>query len=530
MARKRLTWAADNRKASAPPATPGYGTEDQDHPAHQADPPYEEYKKGDPDAWAETPNPPPYPEGNPPALPGYDGEDQDHPAHEPNPRVPKEASLKAMVQKKAGICVRVARAMLGPKAPTAAVEDQALDLMDMPERELQATMKRLGGDFLSMDELYDDSDDPILEDDLSIEEVLGEEIDEVEEVDMDPEGMEDPILARLAAMEETIRNLRADQNDPDGETLGASGESEEAVKSEAEATAKGEEKSAFFDSMDTDGDGFITEADWTGSKAIFASIDTDSDGIVSRQEVVTAFFGDDDLLEDDMVDLSPEEAAYLAEVEELVEDDGVSACGGKFAGKKSDDDGDEDDEGGDSDPDDDGDGDEGDGDEKDGGKKNAGCEKLPEGGMRDNCEKKKNEGGDDKDDAKKDDDKDGDKKAADDEEEDESTKEAGTFSMVDDPMGLGGDVPGDDALLDEVFGMTASDDEDEDDKEEKKAADEDEDEDKEGKEASQVPQRPKAAKGPQTVGTQVRTASHGEMGELENLWESAPDVSDVFGK
>ena len=136
MSRKRLTWAAEgNRKASAPPATPGYGTEDQDHPAHQQDPAYEAYKKGDPDAWAETPNPPPYPEGNPPADPGYDTEDQDHPAHKVNPRVPKEASLKAQVQKKAGMCVRVARAMLGSKAPTAAVEDQALDLMDLPERE-----------------------------------------------------------------------------------------------------------------------------------------------------------------------------------------------------------------------------------------------------------------------------------------------------------------------------------------------------------------------------------------------------------
>ena len=46
-----------------------------------------------------------------------------------------------------------------------------------------------------------------------------------------------------------------------------------------------------------------------------------------------------------------------------------------------------------------------------------------------------------------------------------------------------------------------------------------------------MPQRPKAAKGPKTIGTQVRTASanSGEMGELESLWESAPDVSDVFG-
>jgi len=43
--RKRTTWAAD-RNASAPPATPGYGTEDQDHPAHQPDPAQAAYAKG----------------------------------------------------------------------------------------------------------------------------------------------------------------------------------------------------------------------------------------------------------------------------------------------------------------------------------------------------------------------------------------------------------------------------------------------------------------------------------------------------
>ena len=534
--RQRLTWAADHRKASAPPATPGYETEDQDHPAHQGDPAYEEYKKGDPDAWAETPNPPPYPEGNPPADPGYDVEDQDHPAHEPNPRVPKESSLKAMVMRKAGICTRVARAMLGPRAPTAAVEDQALDLMDLPERELRATMGRLSGDFLSMDELYDDGlyDDPMMEDDLEIEEVFGQdeieevfgqdEIEEIEELDV---GMDDPIMARLSALEAEIARLRqANQNDPDDETLGASGESEEKVKAEAEATTKGEAKAAFFDEMDTDGDGFLTTDDWKGSKSLFASIDTDGDGIVSRREVIVAFCGDEDMMvEDDMMDLSPEEAAYLAEVEEMVEEDEISACGRMAS--DDDDDADDDAEADDTDEDDD----DGDGDEVEGGKKSAGCEKLPKGPMRDNCEKKSDEG-------------DADKKAADEDDDDEedSTKEAATFALVDDPMGLGGTLPSDDALLNEVFGSSDEDEDDEDDEDEdaveggKKASDdEDEDDGDEvegGKKANrQVPQRPKAAKGPKSLGKQVRTASgsRGEMGELQDLWESAPDVSDVFG-
>ena len=44
------------------------------------------------------------------------------------------------------------------------------------------------------------------------------------------------------------------------------------------------------------------------------------------------------------------------------------------------------------------------------------------------------------------------------------------------------------------------------------------------------PQPKKASAGARTVGTQVRTAAAaGDVSELAKLWDSAPDVSKVFG-
>jgi len=399
--RNRKTWQA-GRKASAPPATPGYGTEDQDHPAHQKP-----------------------------------------------PRVPKEASLRAAVEKKAAKCMAIATHMLGKTASSQMIEDQALDLLDMPDAQLDATFARFGGDFFGFDEMLD-------------EEVIEDEAFPVED-----EGLEE-LLAQ----------------------------DEEVMVEETMSPAM-----AMFDEMDTDSDGFITADDWTGSKAVFASIDTDGDGIVAREEVVAAFGGKKVQADQD---ITAEERKMLAEME-------------AEAAKKSEDEDEEAEE--DSD--------------KEASDKDAGCEKLPEGPMRDNCEGKKDEG-------KKDEGKKEEKKAADDEEEseeDEPKKEACTL----DPMGLDdGEILEDDiddALIDEVFGTKAAakksdddeDDSDEEEVEEEVEVEEDDDgDDKEAKKkASERPQRPKKATGPKTVGNMTRTAS-GELADLENLWESAPDVSGVF--
>ena len=190
MSRTRTTWGGD-RKASAPPATPGYGTEDQGHPAHQPDPAYEEYAKGDPSAWAEDVRQPPYPQGNPPADPGYDVEDQDH-RRTRTPRVPRRRP-RAQVEKKASKCIRVARVMLGCDATAQMVEDQALDLMDLPEDNLDAMYARMSGGFLAQDE-----EPEVVDDDIAA--LLAQ--------DEEPPA-EDGVVARFRAMGRGPRAARA---------------------------------------------------------------------------------------------------------------------------------------------------------------------------------------------------------------------------------------------------------------------------------------------------------------------------------
>lgn len=144
MARHRLT------NASAPPATPGY-QEPSNHPAAYPDPAADAYMNGDPSSWAEDPHPGPYPNTEHPALPGTEAP-QGHPATDPAHYFPngvgKQASrqVRAAMEAKAAKCIRIATAMLGPTASIAAIEDQALDLMNLTERQIQASLARLGGE------------------------------------------------------------------------------------------------------------------------------------------------------------------------------------------------------------------------------------------------------------------------------------------------------------------------------------------------------------------------------------------------
>ena len=145
MSRRRLTW--NSRGASAPPATPGY-QEPSVHPAAYPDPEADAYENGDTSAWAEDPKAGPYPNGAAPALPGT-SEPQGHPATDPAHYFPggagKQASrqLRAALEAKAAQCIRIASAMLGRKASPTALEDQALDLMNLTDRQIQAALRRL---------------------------------------------------------------------------------------------------------------------------------------------------------------------------------------------------------------------------------------------------------------------------------------------------------------------------------------------------------------------------------------------------
>ena len=533
--RKRLTWTAD-RRASAPPAIPGYGTEDQDHPAHtQDDPAYEQYKKGDPDAWAETPNPPPYPQGNPPATPGYDAEDQDHPAHVNPPRVPKEATFRAQVEAKSAKCVALARHMLGKNAAEDAIGDQALDLMDIPIEQLDSTIGRLGGDFLAQ----------------YMEEPLLDESDEMGELDM-MLGMEDDTgddMEAMFGMDDVEACRQADQNDPSGPALAPNPQSEEQERAEGAATATGETRQAdhpmamMFDSYDTDGDTFVTVDDWKGDRAVFAALDTDGDGILARSEVLAAFMPQSDIQSADiMAGLDSEERAMLAEMvasrvakgdvpPEFLEQQE------KMKDKAKDKDEDED-------------------KAKDEDKKDEDKKDEDKKDKKAKDEDKKDE--DKKDEDKKDEDKkagllsgpgipDGTGPLGDTEEcqmsgmEPEALEEA-VFSMTTDPMGLGEEVVEEDEMLAEIFGGRVAKKKAEDEEAEEadegaddEAKEEDADEKEGGKKKKKAAQRPQPQKprtGVRTVGQISKAASSPqgkEISELSRLWTSQPDVSDIFG-
>ncbi len=178
MSRQRMTWTTQSKKASPPPQIPAVDrTEKGDHPAHYPDPEFGDFAKGDPDAWAETPNPPPYPQSAPPNMPGnFTTEEPDHPAWPDleimppsTPVTAKEASL----YRQAALCqyiatklleqrgVRVAskaveiverktvkKASLSPQEEKVAkvltaIERKAVSLMSLPYEDLLRTAKTL---------------------------------------------------------------------------------------------------------------------------------------------------------------------------------------------------------------------------------------------------------------------------------------------------------------------------------------------------------------------------------------------------
>lgn len=491
MKRERLTWsAAASRKASAPPATPGYGKEDQDHPAHLPDPDMHKYENGDTSSWAEDPKKPPYPQGNPPSTPGYDTEDQDHPAHVDLPRVPKEArAYKAAIQRKANKCVKVAElVMKGKKGVTAdMVEDQALDFMDLPDEQLDSMYARLGGGFLAEEEAPESLA-------AELDELLGGDEPPVEAAkkgeDEPKVALEDVLLA-VKKLSDDVQELKAakkvaDQNDPKGPTLAPKPKTEEEARKEA---AENDPIIKEFDTYDANKSGFVMAKEWGGSKAVFAALDTDRDGIVARVDLIKMACGCDLAPEAGKKadDLDPETQALLAELEAAdepvpaVDEPAPTACDQVAEA--------EDDValfGLDHDP-------MGLADEPTAAKKSAEDEIIAQlYGVQ----------------------------AAKKGEEDEDEKEAkkgGKKSEDDKP----------DFLKDKEDEKEA--------KKAKKSEDEEPKEDEEAKEAkkasvrvaTQRPQPKKASTGVKTVGPITKAASN-EINELSRLWESAPDVSEHF--
>lgn len=131
MSRKRLSWGDEARRASAHPATPDEGPAS---PAYQPDPEANAYENGDTSSWAEDVHPGPYTNSAHPATP------------DEGPASP--AYKAAALERRAAKCIRIATAMLGEPegdpARVAAIEDQALTLMDLDDNAIKASLSRLG--------------------------------------------------------------------------------------------------------------------------------------------------------------------------------------------------------------------------------------------------------------------------------------------------------------------------------------------------------------------------------------------------
>jgi hypothetical protein len=216
MARQRITWALNaqqknadqNKQASPPPQIPAVDrTEPPSHPAYYPDPNQDKYEKGNTSEWAEDPDTA-NPESPPPAMPGnLTTEPLTHPAtsdFSKNPESPEQAaaagggagkkaaegkpqSLKEMAEARANLAVRIASAIM-KDADTAAVEAKALELMDLDEDKLRATaatLNLIAGD---------DDEEAVIEEDE-------------EDIEIEGSKKKKATDARLARLEDSVGKL-----------------------------------------------------------------------------------------------------------------------------------------------------------------------------------------------------------------------------------------------------------------------------------------------------------------------------------
>jgi hypothetical protein len=482
MTRRRTTWT--DKKASPPPATPGY-LEGTNHPAYPGqDPNADKYMNGDPSSWAEDPHPGPYP--NPPPPPADPGmqEPQGHPATDPAHYFPGGAGraasrdLRAAMEHKASKCIRLATALLGKSASGDMIEDQALDFMHLSDRSIQAAFERLAG--------TDKKENYTLTPERKADDLLAEDDEKKEAKKSDDEMEEEKEAAKKAAH---FRRLAAQWD--------------AVAKGDRKATPSGDQNDpAHYNFEGTD----------LGKKA-----------------------GEDEEEEEKMLaEMMEEEAKKKAADSKTSKDE---PFGGKKAPpfEKKD-------------------------DEKKEAKKSEDEEKKSEDEDKEAKKAKKSE--DEDKEAKKSEEEEPAKEAKKSEEE-ESDKEASVAGMLagmeepmaDDPFGADpldlmdtddtGMSPDEMAVIyggryakkseEEESDKDAKKSEDEDEKKEAKKSEEDEKEalkhvDPKAAKSAAKPQPRTASTGPKTLGTvsgNNRTAAN-EVNELSKLWESAPDVSNIF--
>lgn len=460
MSRNRRTW----KKASPPPASYGWEPE---HPAHKDDPAMDDYFVGnnDPhDDFAEEPHSGPYAQ---PAAPASYGWEPDHPAAKADAggSSEKKASrkLRAMVEKKAAKCVRIAQTMLGKGATVEEIENYALTLMDLSDRQVNASLKNVRKASFYADEMM--GEDEMMGGYLAEDEMMAHDM--FDEYDHDEDGLID--ADEWGGSPEVFDALDSDMSgDLDEEEiamgLGESFARYASVEDRMLAQMLKEERSRRSRRADYQGRSQNNPQFGYGIQDMEESELTSHfpENLEKKKAFLTA-----------EEELDAEEMAMLAEMEDVADMDPVGIMGEDHLGEEE-----------------------------------EIAQMMAE--MEDHAE-----------------------------EEIAEEEVAEEMVLAQDPMGLMGeeDQMADDELMANLFGgKFASDDEEEDkeDKEDSESDDEekeesDEDEKSEKKASRLKPQPRKASTGVKTLGAVNKTATS-EMADLEKLWTSAPDISNVFGK
>jgi len=126
MGRNRISWDMEKAASMSKEADPY--TMNQDHKNN----PVEKYRTGDPSTWAETPD----------MKTPWKGEGRTEDGHPAPLKGAREAVVTARnLEEKALKCITIAQRML-PGASDAFIEEQATDLMYLPERSVFATLQR----------------------------------------------------------------------------------------------------------------------------------------------------------------------------------------------------------------------------------------------------------------------------------------------------------------------------------------------------------------------------------------------------
>lgn len=324
--RTRTTWKARSAAMNDPPANPGYGEFDKDHPAAYPQPTEADLAKGDPSAWAEDPTPPPYKEGNPPANPGYDEFDKDHPAMYSKTREPMTASArqqriaadKERIKRLAVRCTKASRAFLGAQASEDEVAQLGSVLMNDPNRlariekapvatapaapaptpaapapasappaatSQSACDPGVMGDDMMMDDVPADDMAPV---DLGSFDDGDDDLDDLNDETLDDGGVfgSDNAMSNKALQEitSTLKNINNRLASVEDRLTPASAKSA-ASKEAAQRALTASSARSLFAALDSNRDGKVLASEWKGSRLLFAALDRNDDGVISAQDL-----------------------------------------------------------------------------------------------------------------------------------------------------------------------------------------------------------------------------------------------------